>query len=128
MTVVAANLLAVQVRDARSEALEFVPVDSVKRLRASGWRIARHGLRNAALPLLSVFFTETPTVRFVTVYDIEIVMERPGLGQLADNATFTRDIWIVLATTFIPVTVWLVGNPRQDIAYTGLDPRVSYDE
>lgn len=131
MIVVAANLLAVQVRYTRSESLEFVPADFVKRLRASGasgWRVARHVLRNAALPLLSVFFTETLTVLFVTVYVIEVVMEVPGLGQVAYNAIFTRDIGIILATTFIPVMVGLVGNLIQDIAYTALDPRVSYDE
>lgn len=131
MLVVTANLLAVQVRYARAEALEFVPADFVKRLRASGassWRIARHVLRNAALPLLSVFFTETLTVLFVTVYVIEVVMEVPGLGSLAYHAIFSRDIGIILATTFIPVLVGLVGNLVQDVAYTALDPRVSYDD
>jgi peptide/nickel transport system permease protein len=131
MLVVTANLLAVQVRYARSESLEFVPADFVKRLRASGassWRIARHVVRNAALPLLSVFFTETLTVLFVTVYVIEVVMEVPGLGSLAYNAILSRDSGVILAATCIPVLVGLVGNLVQDVAYAALDPRVSYED
>lgn len=131
MLVVAANLFAVQVRYVRSEALEYVPADFVKRLRASGassWTIARHVLRNAAMPLVSLFFTETLTVLFVTVYVIEVVFALPGLGELAYEAIFDRDVGLILATTLIPVMVALVGNLIQDVAYTALDPRVSYGE
>lgn len=130
MLVVTANLLAVQVRYVRAEALEFVSADFVKRLRASGasgWTVARHVLRNAALPLVSVFFTESLAVLFVTIYVIEVVMQVPGLGTLAYEAIFARDVGVILATTLLPVLVGLVGNLVQDVAYTALDPRVDLD-
>lgn len=129
--VVAANLLAVQVRYARAEALEYLPTDFVKRLRASGARrrdVARHVLRNAAFPLVSIFFTEVLTVLFVTIIVVEVVFDVPGLGALALSAIKRRDIGVILATTLIPAFVGLFGNLIQDVAYTVLDPRVEYDE
>lgn len=129
--VVAANLLAVQVRYARAEALEFLPEDFVRRLHASGAStldVARHVLRNAAFPLVSLLFTEMLAVLFVTIYVLEVVFEVPGVGMLAYDAIHQRDIGLILATTLIPAFVGLLGNLIQDVAYTVLDPRVDYDE
>lgn len=129
--VVAANLLAVQVRYARAEALEFLPEDFVARLRAGGastFDVARHVLRNAAFPLLSIFFSEMLAVLFVTIYVLEVVFEVPGVGMLAYTAIQRRDIGVILATTLLPAFVGLFGNLIQDVAYTVLDPRVDYDD
>ncbi len=129
--VVGANVFAVQVRYARAESLDHVASDFVKRLRASGGgtaTTARHVLRNAALPLVSLFFTETLTVLFVTIYVVEVVFQVPGLGKLAYDAIEARDIGVILATTMLPVFVGVFGNLVQDVAYTLLDPRVDYDD
>lgn len=125
--VVALNLLAAQARYARAEAREYLPAEFVKTLRASGAdarTIGRHVLRNAALPLLTVFFAELLTILFLTVYVIEVVFEIPGVGQLAYQAIEQRDIGTILATTLLPAFVALLGNLLQDFAYTVLDPRV----
>lgn len=129
--VVAANLLAVQVRYARAEALEYLPEDFVRRLHAGGAStldVARHVLRNAAFPLVSVAFTEMLAVLFVTVYVLEVVFDVPGVGKLAYEAIQQRDVGVILATTLIPAFVGLLGNLIQDVAYTVLDPRVDYDD
>lgn len=129
--VVAANLLAVQVRYARAEALEYLPADFVRRLRAGGAStldVARHVLRNAALPLVSLVFTEMLAVLFVSIFVLEVVFDVPGVGALAYSAIQQRDTGVVLATTLIPAFVGLFGNLIQDVAYTVLDPRVDYDE
>jgi len=129
--VMTANLLAVQVRYARSETMEYVPEEFVKTLRASGAStrdVARHVLRNAAMPLVSVFFTETLTVLFVSIYVLEVVFGLPGVGSLFYEAIFDRDIGVILASIFLPVMVGLVGNLIQDVGYTALDPRVEYGE
>lgn len=125
--VVALNLLAAQARYARAESREYLPAEFVKTLRASGAdarTIGRHVLRNAALPLLTVFFAELLTVLFLTVYVIEVVFRIPGVGQLAYQAIEQRDIGTILATTLLPAFVALLGNLLQDFAYTVLDPRV----
>lgn len=129
--VVAANLLAVQVRYARTESLEQLPADFIKRLRATGSSertVARHVLRNAAFPIVSLVFTEVLTVLFVTVYVLEVVFQVPGIGKVAYGAIQQRDIGVILATTLLPAFVGLAGSLIQDIAYLILDPRVTYDE
>ncbi|MFC7078827.1 ABC transporter permease [Halorussus caseinilyticus] len=125
--VVALNLLAAQARYARAESREYLLAEFVKTLRASGAdarTIGRHVLRNAALPLLTVFFAELLTVLFLTVYVVEVVFRVPGVGQLAYQAIEQRDIGLILATTLLPAFVALLGNLFQDFAYTLLDPRV----
>ncbi len=128
--VVALNLLAAQARYARAESREYLPAEFVKTLRASGAdarTIGRHVLRNAALPLMTVFFAELLTVLFLTVYVIEVVFRIPGVGDLAYQAIQRRDVATILATTLLPAFVALSGNLLQDFAYTLLDPRVGDD-
>lgn len=127
MLVLTVSLTAVQIRYARSETLEYVPAEFVKTLRANGAgvrSIATHVLRNAAVPLVSVFFTEMLTVLFVSVYVVEIVFSVPGFGAVAYEAILRRDIGLVLGTTMLPMFVALVGNLVQDVSYAVLDPRV----
>lgn len=127
--VVTLNLIAIQVRYVRAEALGTITEDFVKMLRATGagpWLVAKNVLRNIAVPLLSVFFTEVLTVLIVTVFIVEVVFGVPGLGLTAFQAISDQDIGLILATTFIPVLVGLVGNLVQDIAFTVIDPRIYY--
>lgn len=127
--IVTLNLLAVQVRYVRAEALGTLSEDFVKTLKSTGAGpplVARAVLRNIAVPLLSVFFMEVLTVLFVTVYVVEVVFSVPGLGLTAYQAIGDRDIGLILATTFIPVLVGLFGNLFQDIAFTVIDPRIYY--
>jgi peptide/nickel transport system permease protein len=136
--VMTANLLAVQARYARAESLEHLRAEVFERLGAefvktlrasgaSGWAIARHALRNAAIPLVSLFFTEVLTVLFVSIYVLEVALDLPGLGFVAYGAIQNRDIALILGTTLVPVFVGVFGNLLQDIAYMILDPRVDYD-
>lgn len=131
MAVVTVNLLVVQARYARAEALEYVPQDFIKTLKASGAggrAVARHVLRNASIPLVSLFFTETLTVLFVTIYVIEYVFQVPGLGEMALSAIRQRDPSALLASVFLPVYIGLAGSFLQDVLYTYLDPRIDYAE
>lgn len=129
--VMTAQLLAVQVRHTRAEALEYVAADFVKTFRAGGARardVARHVLRNASLTLVSLFFSESLTVLFVSIYVVEVVFSLPGLGQAAFVAIESRDIGLILATTLLPVVVGVVGNFVQDVLYVALDPRVGEED
>ncbi|WP_458188853.1 ABC transporter permease [Haladaptatus sp. NG-WS-4] len=130
MLVLTVNLLAVQIRYARSTSLEYVPAEFVKTLRANGATardVSRHVLRNAALPLVSLFFAETITILFVTILVVETVFGLPGFGALAFQALKARDGALILATTMIPIFIGLVGNLVQDVAYAVIDPRVNYE-
>lgn len=129
MLVTVVNMLVVQVRYARAEALEYLPADFVKTLRASGASgldVVRHVFRNAAIPLVSLFLTEMLTVLFVTVYVVEYVFRVPGIGLMAIDAIQYQDPAALLASVFLPVYVALLGSFVQDLAYTWLDPRIDF--
>lgn len=125
------NLLAVQVRYARSESAEYVTADFVEIVRAKGGTlrdVARHVVRNVSIPLASLLFTRTLTVLFVSIYVVEFVFRIPGLGSLTLTGIKESDIGVILATLLVPVSVAIVGGFLQDLAYVALDPRVDYDD
>lgn len=128
--VVCINLLAVQARYTRAEALEYVPAEFVRTLEAGGARprdIARHVLRNAALPLVSLFCIEGVALLLVTVYVVEAVFGLPGAGALAYDAIYARDVGVVLAATLLVAVIGVLGNLLQDLLYIWLDPRVDFE-
>jgi len=127
--VVTINLLTIQIRYTRSTTMEYVPAEFVKTLRANGATardVSRHVLRNASLPLISVFFAETLTMLFVTILVVEYTFGIRGFGLIAFNAIQARDPALILATTMIPILIGLAGNFVQDVAYALLDPRIDY--
>lgn len=125
--VLGTSLLAGQARYARAEATEYVNAEFVKLLRAkgaSGWDVARHLLRNAAVPLLSLFFADLLVIVALNIYVIEVVFEIPGLGQLSYQAIQDRDLPLILGTVMVLVFAGILGNLFQDVAYRVLDPRI----
>lgn len=129
--VLGVSLLAGQLRHVRSESLEYLGEDFVKLLRAKGaseWRVARHVLRNASLPLLSLFVTELLAVLVVNIYVLERVFGIQGLGTLSLQAIRGRDLPVVLGTTMVVVLVGILGTFLQDVASLFLDPRVAEED
>ena len=124
--VLGTSLLAGQARYARAESIEYVNAEFVKLLRAkgaSGWDVARHLLRNAAVPLFSLFFADLLIILALNIYVIEVVFGIPGLGQLSYQAIQDRDLPLILGTTMVLVFFGIIGNLFQDLAYRVLDPR-----
>ncbi|MFD1644881.1 ABC transporter permease [Haloarchaeobius litoreus] len=120
-------LLAGQLRYTRSESLEYMDMEFVKIARAKGagpFRVARHVLRNAAIPLLSLFLTEMLSVLVLGILVIEEVFNIPGFGSLMLRAVGARDMPLILGVTMVVAFIGIVGNFLQDVAYTVLDPRV----
>lgn len=125
--VLATHLLAIHVRFARAEALEYLEATFVKVVRSKGagrLRVARHALRTAAVPLLTLFCVEVLDVLLVTVFVVEAVFGLPGLGQAAFEAVRERDLILVLVLVLLSSLVIVAGNLLQDLAYAALDPRI----
>jgi peptide/nickel transport system permease protein len=125
--VLTTSLLAGQLRYARAESLEYINAEFIKLVRAKGareWRVARHLLRNAAIPLFSLFFTDMIGILVLNIYVIEYVFGIPGLGGLSLVAIQSRDLPVVLGTTMVIVLFGIVGNLLQDVGYFVLDPRL----
>ena len=121
------TLVAAVVSYARSYSLQYVSADLTKLVRAKGGgrlAVARHVLRNAAIPLVSLVFTETLALLALSVFVIEALFGIDGLGLLFYNAIWTRDLPILLGGTMVVVAIGVLGNITQDLAYSVLDPRV----
>ena len=127
MLVLTTSLLAGQLRYARGESLEYVGEEFIRLVRAKGLPgrgIARHVLRVAAAPLLSLFFIELLAVLIVNIYVLEFVFNLPGFGLLSYEAIERRDLPLLLGTTMVVAFVGIAANLLQDGLYTVLDPRV----
>lgn len=125
--VLSSGLFAGQLRYARAESLEYVNAEFVAALRAKGvgrFGIARHVLRNAAVPILSVFFADMVAVLVVSIYVVEAVFGIQGISWLSLYAIENRDMPVILGTTMVIAFVGIAANLFQDLAYAVLDPRI----
>jgi peptide/nickel transport system permease protein len=125
--VLGTSLLAGQLRYARAQSLEYIDAEFIKLVRAKGAgtrRVARHLLRNAAIPLLSLFFADVLGIVVLNVFVIEYVFGIQGLGGLSLVAIQSRDMPVILGTTLVIVLVGVLGNFLADAAAVVLDPRI----
>lgn len=128
--VLGVNLYAVQAWAIRAEAIEIVPAEFVKTLRANGagtLRLGRHILRNAISPVFALLVSELLVVLFVGIYVVELVFGIPGAAEASFRAFQDRDIGLVIATIVLPVAVALLANLVLDVISAYLDPRVSQE-
>ncbi|WP_224449701.1 ABC transporter permease [Haloprofundus salilacus] len=125
--VFASGLTAGQLQHARSQSVIHLNATFVRLLRSMGVgprRTIKHVLRNAAVPLLTLFFSDLLGIVVVSVYVVEYVFGIPGLGTLSYDAIFQRDLPLLLGTTFLVVIVGVVSNLVQDTVYPLVDPRI----
>lgn len=111
----------------RSYSMQYLSADLTKMVRAKGGSdldVARHVVRNAAIPLVSLMFTETLALLAVSVFVIEALFGINGLGLVIYNSIWERDIPMLLGASMVVVTFGVASNILQDVAYSTLDPRV----
>lgn len=124
--VLTTTLTAAQIRYTRNEAGEYAHSDLARLVRATGGGrrdIYRHVVRNAAVPLVSLFFTELLGVLLLNIYVIESVFAIRGLGYLNFFGVMRGDVPVVVGSTVVFVLVGVGGSYVQDLAYVALDPR-----
>lgn len=129
MPVVALALVqgAILTRYVRSAVLEVLDADYIRTARSLGASrraaLWRHGLRNAALPVLTVAGLQLTTL-VVGAVVIEAVFVIPGLGTLLLDAVATRDLTTIQSVIMVLVTFTLSVNLLTDVAYRLIDPRL----
>ena len=113
-------------RITRSAVLEVLRADFVRTARAKGvaelWVVAKHTLRNAALPILTITGLQFGTLLGGAVVT-ETVFAWPGIGRLAIQSIYNRDYPVVQSTVFIAAVLFIAVNLVLDILYGVLDPR-----
>ena len=120
-------LLALLARLTRSEMLEVLGQDFIRTARAKGLGttaiLARHALRNALIPLITVTGVSLGWQLGGAVV-IEAVFAWPGLGTTLLEAVLRRDFPVVLAGVAVLSTVFVAINLIVDVLYGYIDPRI----
>lgn len=115
----------------RSRLLEVLSEEYILAARARGLRektvILKHALRNAMIPILTIYGMSLPFLLGGAVL-IENVFAWPGMGLLATEAVGTRDYPVILATTMMAAVLVILGNLLADVTYSIVDPRISLGE
>ena len=122
-----AAILGGYVSYTRAYAMDHKTADFVTLVKAKGAGpvlIAKHVVRNAAVPLFSMLFTEALALLVLTVFVIEVLFAIDGFGLLFLEAIQTRDLPVLLGSTIVIIGFGVVGNIIQDLSYSYLDPRV----
>ncbi len=122
---------ALIMRQSRSAMLEVLAQDYVRTARAKGMPqsivIWVHALRNALLPVVTVFGLQTGRI-FAGSVVIETLFGIPGMGNYMVQAIFARDFAAVQASVLLMALAVLFANLITDLVYAWLDPRIRYDQ
>jgi ABC-type dipeptide/oligopeptide/nickel transport system permease component len=114
-------------RLARTCMLEVLRQDYVRTARAKGMTerivVCRHALRNAMIPLVTVFGLSLGLL-VIGSFFIESIFNIPGIAQITLNSIYQRDYPVIQATTVLIAIGVVAGNLLADILYTVVDPRI----
>ena len=120
--------VAMVARMTRSSVLEVLREDYVRTARAKGVAerlvVARHALRNAAIPILTLLGLQAGQLMGGAVLT-ESVFSWPGLGRLMIKAIFARDYVLLQGAVLVFALAFVLINLAVDVAYGALDPRIS---
>jgi len=123
------QLMAIQMRMARTTVLEVLRHDYIRTARSKGLSerivLYRHALRNALIPVVTVMGLQLGSLMGGSVI-IEQVFGLPGVGWLLLQGIFNRDYPVVQATALFLALVFVIVNLVVDLLYAYLDPRIKY--
>ena len=111
----------------REKMVDVMESDYVLFARARGERlpaiVLRHGLRNVALPAITLQFASVSEIIGGSVL-VEQVFSYPGLGQAAVTAGLGSDMPLLLGITVITAAIVFGGNLIADLLYGVVDPKI----
>jgi peptide/nickel transport system permease protein len=114
-------------RQLRSALSDVLHQDYIRTARAKGLRghsiIARHALKNAAVPVITVIGLQISVLLGGSVI-VEQVFGIPGVGQLAIRAVLERDIPMIQGVVVMTTIIVLLVNLAVDVSYGWLNPKV----
>ncbi len=114
-------------RMARASMLDVLNQDYIRTADAKGlpfaYVVARHGLPNALVPILTVIGIIAGALLGGTVV-IEQVFSIPGIGRLIIGGILSRDYPVIQGGLLFLATVYLLVNLAVDLLYAVVDPRV----
>lgn len=116
-------------RLARSSMLEVMKQDFVRTARSKGLAentiVIRHMLRNALIPIVTIIGIRFGQILAGTVI-IETVFSRQGLGLMLVSSIVSKDFPVVQGIILFVAMSYVMVNFLVELAYTWIDPRISY--
>jgi len=120
---------AIIARLTRSSMLEVLRMEYITTARAKGLAgrgiVLRHGLKNALIPIITVFGLQFGALLANTVI-IETVFGRPGVGRLLVSAILNKDFPLVQGVVLFVAVSYVLINLVVDVMYAAIDPRIRY--
>jgi len=114
-------------RTGRASMLEVINMDYIRTARAKGlsneYIIRRHALKNALLPMVSVYGRIISQIFGGSVV-LENIFGINGLGQMMTNALRQKDAPAILGSVIISAGVVTIVNLITDLCYAFIDPRI----
>lgn len=116
-------------RVSRDAVADVMAQDYIRTARSKGVSmprlVARHVLRNAAVPIITVIgMTFAALISGVVV--TEVVFAIPGLGRLTVDAISQRDYPVIQGVVVLTSLVYILVNLLVDFSYALFDPRIKY--
>ncbi|BCU51910.1 oligopeptide ABC transporter permease [Staphylococcus auricularis] len=122
-----AGVLATVTRYIRAEMIEVLSSDYILLARAKGNSTLRvlfgHALRNALIPVITIIVPMLAGILTGTL-TIENIFGVPGLGDQFVRSIQTNDFSVIMATTLLFSTLFIVSIFIVDILYGLIDPRI----
>ncbi|MGL4974567.1 MAG: ABC transporter permease, partial [Bosea sp. (in: a-proteobacteria)] len=119
--------LAILMRIIRAEMMEVLRQDYIKFARAKGaanrFVLFKHGLKNALIPLITVFgLMLGDLIAFATL--TETIFAWPGIGKLLVDSIYRGDRPVIVVYLMFVAFLFVVVNFLVDVAYALIDPRI----
>lgn len=129
MLILGAAFSGTIMRLTRTQMLDVLRQDYVRTAWAKGLRestvVWRHALKNAAIPVVTLFGIYVPLLFGGTVV-LEQIFGVPGMGRFLITAVNQRDFPAIQAVVLVIGTAVVLSNLIVDLSYSVLDPRVKY--
>jgi peptide/nickel transport system permease protein len=114
----------------RGSVLDVLNQEYITTARAKGLPekrvLKKHALRNALIPLVTIFGAILPSLIGGSVI-IETIFNIDGMGRLFFFSMTSRDWFMIMGLTTISAILTLVGILLSDILYAVVDPRIRLD-
>jgi peptide/nickel transport system permease protein len=123
-------ITASESRFQRASMLEVVNSDYMRTARAKGLPprkvIFKHGLRNAMIPLVTIWAIDFALLLSGSVVT-ETIFSWPGLGTLLLRAIDLQDLNAMMGVVMVIALLVVTFNLIADLLYGVLDPRIRYE-
>lgn len=123
----AAGVAAEMARQMRSSMSDTLGQDFIRTHRAKGLTeravVGRYALKNASMPVITVAGLQIARL-FGMATVVELIFNLNGVGQLAVDSVFKRDIPVIQGVVLVITVIVLLVNLVVDVSYGIVNPKV----